>query len=169
MIRTRRLVMRAPVESDFEPLHAVFSDKEAMRYWDRPPHDEAATREFLNAMIKADPQTSYDFVVEMDGRVIGKAGCWKMAEVGYIFHPDVWGQGIATEALSAILPRVFDRFPEIQTITAEIDPRNIASERVLLRQGFHKTGFAERTIQIAGEWCDSAYFELDRPTGEKAD
>lgn len=168
MIHTRRLILRAPSVSDFEPLHAIFSNQKAMRYWDRPPHDKAATREFLNWMIESDPKTRYEFIVELDGRVVGKAGCWKIAEVGYIFHPDVWGQGIATETLNTILPGAFNKFPQIKQITAEIDPRNIASHQVLLRQGFYEIGRAERTLQVAGEWCDSVYFALDRPANDRS-
>lgn len=116
-------------------------------------------------MINNDPLTSHEYVVEMDGRVIGKAGCWRLAEVGYIFHPDVWGMGIATEALQSILPNVFENFPDVKQITAEIDTRNIASERVLLRLGFYETGRAERTLEVNGVWTDSIYFALDRPLG----
>lgn len=163
MIRTKRLVLRAPKAADFDALHEIFASTEAMQYWDRPPHDPEDTRAFLEGMINNDPLTSHEYVVEMDGRVIGKARCWRLAEVGYIFHPDVWGMGIATEALQAILPNVFENFPDVKQITAEIDTRNIASERVLLRLGFYETDRADRTLEVNGVWTDSTYFALDRP------
>lgn len=60
---------------------------------------------FLDAMIAAAPEESDDYVVEHQGRVIGKAGCWRLPEVGYILHPDYWGQGLAREALAAVIYR----------------------------------------------------------------
>ena len=49
------------------------------------------------------------------------------------------------------------RFDEI---LADIDPRNDASLRLLKRLGFRRTGFAQRTIEVAGVWCDSIYLQL---------
>jgi RimJ/RimL family protein N-acetyltransferase len=51
------------------------------------------TREWLAGMVAADPAASSDFVVEHGGRVIGKAGCWRVPEIGYILHPDYWSKG----------------------------------------------------------------------------
>jgi RimJ/RimL family protein N-acetyltransferase len=48
-------------------------------------------------------------------------------------------------------------------IRAEIDPRNAASAALLARFGFVETHRAARTIEVGGEWCDSAYWRLDRP------
>lgn len=48
-------------------------------------------------------------------------------------------------------------------ITAEIDPRNERSRRLLLGLGFAETGFAEKTIKVGDQWVDSADFHLDRP------
>ncbi len=90
-----------------------------------------------------------------------KAGCWRLAEVGFILHPDHWGQGLATEALSAAIPHVFATLA-VEALTAEVDPRNAASLRVLDRLGFRETHRAARTILVGDEWCDSVYLQLPR-------
>jgi hypothetical protein len=36
------------------------------------------------------------------GDVIGKAGAWALPEVGFLLHPDYWGQGLAQEAMRAV-------------------------------------------------------------------
>ena len=125
-IRTPRLLLRRARLDDLPDLFAVFSDARAMRYWDTPPHtDPALTRRWLGSMAALPPDTD-DFIVERDGRAIGKAGCWRPYEIGFILHPDHWGQGLATEALSAVIPHVFATLPA-PALTAEVDPRNAAS------------------------------------------
>ena len=162
-ILTPRLHLRRARASDLNALHSVLSDARAMRYWSRPPHtDLEQTRTWLDSMIQAPPQTSCDYVVEHAGRVIGKAGCWRVPEIGYILHPDAWGQGLAQEALNAVIPKVFASFP-IDAITADVDPRNDASVKLLGRLGFIETHRAARTWLVGEEWCDSVYFALGRP------
>ena len=109
--------------------------------------------------IAAPPDASDDFIVEHRGRLIGKAGCWRLPEIGFIFVPAAWGQGFAFEALSAVIGRVFARFP-IPALRADVDPRNGASLRLLGRLGFREVARAERTWKIGDEWCDSVYLEL---------
>ena len=164
-ILTARLRLRPAEPGDLADLHAVFRDPRAMRYWSTPPHaDLEQTRDFLARMIAAAPGESRDFVVEQEGRVIGKAGCYRLPEVGYILHPDAWGQGLASEALTAVIDHVFAAFP-IAALTADVDPRNAASLALLARLGFAETHRARRTWRVAEEWCDSVYLALDRPPG----
>jgi len=160
---TERLTLRPARWDDLDALHRIFIDPRAMRYWSRPTHtDVEETRAWLRSMIEATSERSADFIVELDGRVIGKAGCYRMPEVGYILHPDHWGRGLATEALAAVIDHVFATH-DVEALVADVDPRNEASLRLLARLGFEETGRAERTFEIAGEWVDSVYLRLDRP------
>nr|WP_283053740.1 GNAT family N-acetyltransferase [Thetidibacter halocola] len=154
--------MRPLREDDAEALHAIFSDPRAMRYWDRPAWDDIAeTRRFLAKCIDNPPDQSLEYAVERDGALIGRVAMWKRWEVGYLIHPDHWGQGLATEAMRALIAEIAARFPEAQTLTAEIDPRNIASARLLARLGFAMTGLEERNFLYGGtEWCDTASYAL---------
>lgn len=160
---TPRLTLRRARAADLADLHEVFSHPVAMRYWSRPPHTEVEqTRDFLENMIGAPADASDDFVVDYQGRVIGKAGCWRLPEVGYILHPDHWGQGLATEALSAVVAHTFASWP-VEAITADVDPRNEGSLRLLAKLGFVETHRAARTWLVGDEWCDSVYLALKRP------
>jgi RimJ/RimL family protein N-acetyltransferase len=156
---TPRLVLRRAREEDLDALHAVLSHPLAMRYWSTPEHDSRdQTRDFLQAMIAGHFD---DFMVEYEGRVIGKAGAWQSLELGYILHPDHWGKGLAHEALTALIPHLFGAHDAAQ-ITAETDPRNAPSIALLTRFGFHETHRAERALLWRDEWCDSVWFALDR-------
>ncbi|MEO1139092.1 MAG: GNAT family N-acetyltransferase [Pseudomonadota bacterium] len=164
MIRTARLVLRPAQPDDLDDLHAIFSNPRAMRYWDRPEHtDIAETQAFLNAFMTNDHDASEEYILEFRGRCVGKAGMWKKPEVGYILHPELWGQGLTLEAMQAVVPRIFARFADLPALTAECDPRNIASIKLLEKLGFRQTGFAEKNFDYGGlEMCDTTYFELDR-------
>lgn len=134
-----------------------------MRWWSTPPHaGRDQTRAWLHGMVTAPPERSDDFVVELEGKVVGKAGCLRLPDIGYLLHPEVWGRGYATEALAAFIPHVFAAHP-VDRLTADVDPRNAASLRLLDKFGFVETGRAERSWLVGDEWCDSVYLALDRP------
>ncbi|WP_037500150.1 GNAT family N-acetyltransferase [Sphingomonas jaspsi] len=161
VIRTARLMLRRATMDDLPAIHSIMSDPEVMRFWSEPPHpDLARTAEWLQSMVDADPATSDDYVIERDGRVVGKIGCWKLPDIGYHIARDQWGQGVASEAMAAYL----DRRRAIGTpsrLTADVDPRNAASIALLTRHGFVETHRAKGTWQVGDELCDSVYLALD--------
>jgi RimJ/RimL family protein N-acetyltransferase len=160
---TPRLRLRRARGEDAEPLHAILGDPIAMRYWSTPPHQDLdETRAWLANMIAAPNDRSDDFIVEHRGRVIGKAGCWRLPEIGFILRRDHWGQGLGREAVGAVVERAF-AVHDIPALEADVDPRNEASLRLLQRLGFEETHRAERTWKVADEWCDSIYLALPRP------
>lgn len=162
-IVTERLVLRPAREDDLAAMHAILSNPLAMRYWSTPPHgDLAETREWLAKMLAIDPAEGDDYVIERDGRAIGKAGCYRLPEIGYILHPDHWRRGYAGEALRAVTAAMFARHA-VPALTADVDPRNRASLDLLFKLGFRVTGRARNTWCVGGEWCDSIYLELHRP------
>lgn len=161
-LRTARLVLRPARMDDLAAFHAIFSDARAMRYWSTLPHTEVAqTREWLEGMVAIPPETGIDWVVEHEGRAIGKAGLWREPLIGFIFHPDVWGRGFASEAVAAVVDHGL-AVRGLAAIEADVDPRNTASLRVLGKLGFIETGRAQRTVQLGEEWCDSVYLRRDK-------
>jgi len=164
MIDTARLTLRPPHDNDLEALHVIFSDPRAMRYWSHPPHtDLDQTRKTLAGMIASHAETGAEYVIEQDGAVIGKAGMWRMGEIGYVLHPDHWGSGFATEALRAVIADAFARHPGLDALTAEIDVLNTASAALLARLGFREVERVANAVEIAGVWSDSGFWRLDRP------
>jgi RimJ/RimL family protein N-acetyltransferase len=154
------LTLRAFLEEDAGALHPIFADARAMRYWSTPPHaDFAETLAYVRAAIAAtEAGRGDDQVVLFDGRVIGKCGLWDNEEVGFIFSPEVWGMGLAGEALGLVIERA--RHRGVDHIRAEADPRNEACLRLLTRAGFSETGRAKATMRVGDEWVDSVYLEL---------
>lgn len=144
------------------PLHAIFSNARAMRYWSTPPHDSPErSQENLDRMIGADEPLLY-FVIEMDGQVVGTAGGHGLGEVGFILHPEHWRKGIVTEAMQAILPCIWAN-TTLSYVFADVDPDNTASCKLLEHLGFHVHSNAKNTHCINDVWSDSVYYRLYRP------
>ena len=163
-LRTERLLLRRARPDDLEPLHQVFGDQRAMQYWSNGPHtDLEQTRRWLNSMIDASPDESDDFVIAVDGKVIGKLGCWKLPEIGFILRSDEWGKGYASEALQAFLGHIFAA-RDIDHVTADVDPRNAASLQLLKKHGFVETGRAKATWNTHIGLCDSVYLVCQAKT-----
>lgn len=168
MIRTQRLGLRRAEPSDLMALHAIFTDPRAMRYWSRPAHDSLdQSRAYLDRMLNPHEGTADDYVIDLNGQIIGKAGAWRLPEVGFILHPDHWGKGYAREAMLAVIHHLFATHP-LDHLVAEADPRNAASLGLLARLGFIETHRAEKTLLWGDEWCDSVYLALTRGTWSNA-
>lgn len=159
-IRTDRLLLRRARMDDAEAMHRIMSDPLAMRYWSTPPHAELSdTERWMASMVEADPAASDDFIVTLDGRLIGKLGAWKLPEIGFLIDPAHWDKGYAREALAAFIAR--RRGLGSTELTADVDPRNGASLALLQGAGFEETGRASGTWQVGEELCDSVYLRLD--------
>lgn len=162
VLATARLCLRKPRPTDAPALHEAMRQPAAMRYWTRPAHTELAeTEAFVAAMIATDAEGGDEFVIDYQGQVIGKAGMWQRFEVGFLLNPDHWGKGLAHEAMTVLIAHLFAT-QTTDHLTAEADPRNAASLRLLARLGFKETHRASRTMQWGDEWCDSVYLRLDK-------
>jgi [ribosomal protein S5]-alanine N-acetyltransferase len=162
-IRTERLLLRRPHIDDLDAMFEIMSNPTAMRYWSTLPHaDRDVTRPWLDKKIARNADGGEDYFIELDGRVIGEVGAGRLPDFGFMIHPDFWGRGFATEASIAFIAHAF-RNTAATELLADVDPRNVASLRVLERLGFAETGRAERTFLLGDEWCDSIYLALPRP------
>jgi ribosomal-protein-alanine N-acetyltransferase len=71
------------------------------------------------------------------------------------------GKGLMSEAVGVLLPYAFDGL-NLHRVHAAFLPHNIASRRVLEKNGFVEEGFAEKYLQIDGRWADHVLFGLTR-------
>jgi len=159
-IRTERLVLRRARAKDVEAMHAIMRDPLAMRYWSTPPHDDLAeTERWIASTIEPGARPDDDFIVTFDGVVIGKLGAWKLPEIGFLIDPAYWGRGFASEALAAFVEH--RRRLGSTELTADVDPRNRSSMKLLKRHGFVESGRASGTWLVGEELCNSVYFRLE--------
>jgi RimJ/RimL family protein N-acetyltransferase len=162
-LKTNRLILRRARQSDLAEVNAFMAHPAAMQYWSTPPHKTIAqTRSWLQAMIDAPEAVSEDFLIEFEGRVIGEVGAFPLPEFGFILHPDYWRRGFGFEAAAAAIGHIFAT-RTIESLIADVDPRNGDSIALLEKLGFSKTDEKQRALCVAGEWVDSAYYRLNRP------
>lgn len=163
MLHTDRLTLRRFRTEDAPAIHVAMSDPEVMHYWSTATHANLArTEEWVARTIAAtEAGESDEFVIEHRREIVGKVGLWRGDEIGFLMMRHAWGHGFAAEAARAVIGRGLER--GLARITAEVDPLNERSLRLLKGLGFRRTGHAARTFCINGVWSDSVYLELRRP------
>jgi RimJ/RimL family protein N-acetyltransferase len=161
ILETPRLILRRLASYDAPVLHEMLSDAETMRFWSTVPHVEMAeTEAWVAESVAATARgDAHDFAVLRDGKVVGRVAFWMGNEIGFLFHRSVWGQGVAREAVGALLRYGFETL-NFASVRADVDPGNIRSLTLLERLGFKRAGYAERTFKIGETWVDSVYLEL---------
>lgn len=75
----------------------------------------------------------------------------RTAEVGITFAPARQGRGLASEALRAVVTRLFERH-DIHRVYAQADDRNVAVHRLLERLGFRCEARLVEADWFKGEW-----------------
>lgn len=83
------------------------------------------------------------------------------ANLGYWMGVNSANKGFMSRAVGLSLPFAFDTL-NMQRLHAACLPHNDASARVLEKNGFVKEGFAEKYLQIDGQWRDHTLYGLTR-------
>ena len=81
----------------------------------------------------------------------------KDAELGYFLLTEYWSQGVMTEAARQICEIAFDEL-DIIRISSMVYSPNIASQRVLEKNGFAREGRQRNAIYKDGNFYDACLF-----------
>jgi RimJ/RimL family protein N-acetyltransferase len=170
-IQTERLVLRPMDEGDIDALFEMCSVPEVVRYTPRPAMKERIEAEQMMERIKANFARGDAFQLGIERRqdrvVLGYCGLFsfhetsRRAEIGYSLDIRYWGEGYMSEALVAFVDYAFDGLG-LHRIEADIDPRNAASARSLVRLGFTYEGLLRERWIVAGEISDTGMYGLLR-------
>jgi ribosomal-protein-alanine N-acetyltransferase len=105
-------------------------------------------------------------IIDGEAGVVGRItlngivrGAFLSCSVGYWVSQSAGGRGVATAALREIISVAFGEFG-LHRIQAETLLDNVASQRVLQRNGFARIGMAPNYLKIAGRWQDMTLFQL---------
>jgi RimJ/RimL family protein N-acetyltransferase len=113
---------------------------------------------------KLTPETTYFFIEKKDGGKVGSIFHFpvgKLLEIGYSLIPSEREKGYCTEAVKIIVGYLF-LAKDIVRIQAHIDPRNIASWKVIEKAGFKKEGTIRKSFFARGEWRDMLLYSILR-------
>ncbi|HVS85832.1 MAG TPA: GNAT family protein [Gaiellaceae bacterium] len=90
------------------------------------------------------------------GDVVG--GAVQLANLGYWVDRARYGRGLATRAVAEACAFAFGE-AGLHRLEAGTLPDNVASQRVLEKNGFTRFGVARGLVRIGGEWRDHVLFE----------
>ena len=83
----------------------------------------------------------------------------KIAELGYRIGENVTNLGYASEAVKLVLEKAFTTYG-LHKIIAGTATDNLASQRVLLKNGFTFSKIIENDFQMNNEWIHTTVFEI---------
>jgi ribosomal-protein-alanine N-acetyltransferase len=178
-IRTPRLTLRPFELRDVEARLAYCSDAEWARYFPiAQPYTRRDAEEFV-AQRQLDDWGNDPawWAADLGGELIGHVGLWpdlvnRHAEVGYAIARPRWGQGFATEAVSAVVNAVFTT-TDLERVYARADIRNVASRRVLVKVGMDQVGEVRDNRVVHGLRVDDAFYAVLKsdwtPAGDVSD
>ncbi|MDZ8080888.1 MAG: GNAT family N-acetyltransferase [Nostoc sp. DcaGUA01] len=169
-LKTERLILRDFVESDWPAVHEYASDDEVVRYLTFGPNSEEDTRNFLQREISLqtqEPRQHFALAVTLKAqkqligicRISTLDTVNKIGSIGYCFIKKFWGQGYATEAVREIISFGFQELG-LHRIFATCHPANIASARVMQKNGMQQEGYLREHHWIKGEWRDSLLYAI---------
>jgi RimJ/RimL family protein N-acetyltransferase len=141
ILKTARLTLRPQEETDAALLFAILGDQEAMRFWSRPAVTRlAVVEELLREQQAAMAQGLCRYwTLIQDGDGVGSIDLSLIdggsAELGFLLRRDCWGQGLATEAVGAVIQHGF-RALGLVRLAAAVQSANHAAAGVLEKNGF---------------------------------
>ena len=169
ILETERLTLTPLTVEDGPRVYRFMSDPEVMAHWDRPPIDdpdevdaavvaqvaEMARGEALYWSLRRTASgefLGYCELVEIDRR-------HHQAEAGLTLDNAAWGQGLATEALTAVLAHCASPIG-LRRIAARAHVGDARSEHLLQKLGFKADGYLKGQVDRDGERRDYRLYLL---------
>ena len=163
VIETARTIVRPAVAADAAALHA---SRGQMPY-DPQQRTLPQTRRLIAAMDlrPARDASGWQQFAVLDretGAFLGDIGINfdtprnRQAEIGFAFAPAARGQGLAGEAVGAMVDLLFARGR--RRLVALTDMRNAATRKLLERLGFRREAVHIRSWEENGEWFDECSY-----------
>ena len=131
------------------------------------PYTEADADWWLEMVAENEGKDGVWRSIWADGQLVGSIsverkddGGQTVGEIGYMILTPCWSQGIGTEAVRQICEIAF-RELELQQIIGQVFPENVASARVLEKNGFLMEGMMAGAIMKQGKVMDLIAYRLD--------
>ncbi len=174
-ITTERLLLRELAIPDAPAVQPLRSNEDVMKYINRPLTLTVKDAEdwigiVIDALVKNEGITWCMCLKDTPLELVGTIGLWRIekenyrAEIGYMLAPSLHGKGIMNEAIEKVVDYGF-RTMKLHSIEGRIDPRNIASGKVLQKTGFVKEAHFKEAYYMRGSFVDTAVYSILNPYG----
>lgn len=172
ILKTKRLLLRPLNSNDAEAMFQNWTfDERVARYCRWYPHKSIDETKQLLKMYLEQAENGFDYrwgiVLQETNELIGcidvvdLSNDNKTATIGYVLSYKYWNNGISTEALSAVIEKLFDEGIEI--IKAEHHIDNIASGIVMEKCGMKFTHNDKAQCKFGShEMCTVKCYEFRR-------
>ncbi len=128
-----KITLRSVVQSDLPTLFQQQLDPESVAMSAYPSKDKGEFMRHWESILRNKAIVARTIIYKE--KIAGHILCWKEGRyeqrIGYWVGKQFWGRGIANAAISALLLEV-----KIRPLFAEVANHNIASKRVLEKNGF---------------------------------
>jgi RimJ/RimL family protein N-acetyltransferase len=170
-LRTARLILRPFAAGDLADLFDLQSLPEVARYLYWEARDLAQVRLALDTKIRQrgldeeGDNLALAVVCPSQGRVIGEINLrWlsrlhQQGEIGFVFHPEQQGRGLARESAELVLALGFGQLG-LHRIIGRCDARNEPSARLMRRLGMRLEARFVQNELFKGEWADELVYGL---------
>ena len=132
------------------------------------PYTEADADWWLGIVAENERKEGAWRAIVVDGQIVGSISVERMAEdqrnvgsIGYMILTLFWSQGIGTEAVRQICGIAFQELA-LERIIGEVFPENLASARVLEKNGFRLEGTKVGAVVKGGTAVDVRVYRLPR-------
>jgi len=155
-LKTARLVLRPMVMQDAPALFAILGDRQAMAHWHRPALPRLATVEaqMEDELAAVAAGSCFYWTVLCNADAIGTIDLSKIegrqAWTGFAFRRDTWGQGLAREAMAAVIGHAFSPL-RLDHLMARVRTGNAPALRLLNSLGF------EADLSGSGPWDEGIF------------
>ncbi|AXK21559.1 GNAT family N-acetyltransferase [Bacillus sp. COPE52] len=166
-ITTERLIIRPFKGTDLQDVFAIYNNDDTCKYllhnkWTHEDMQKRFDQKLANNVLTTESILSLAVIYRT--KVVGDLSVWytdmkDTVEIGYSFSNEVAGRGLATEAVSSLVFKLFDEF-NVHRIQANLDARNTASQKLCERIGMRQEAHFLQDFWSKNEWTDSLVYGM---------
>lgn len=168
-IQTERMILRLDTPATIRHAFDNFSLQEQLDYFGLTADNYQVQRDKYELSLKRQVPLHVFYLLDKEsGKTIGACGYWRYApehargEIGYMLIEDAYKRkGLMHEAIQPVIKYGFEDM-KLHRIEAITHPNNIASRRLLEKNGFTFEGVLREHYYTGSAYDDSASYSILR-------
>ncbi|MCM3387025.1 GNAT family N-acetyltransferase [Ureibacillus chungkukjangi] len=162
-LESNRLLIRKFSMDDVQEVSKYTSSPVVMRYMPEGVMNEEETKKLVLGNMGENPK-KFAVILKNENILIGHMEFFRYFgehtyEIGWVFNPDYYNRGFATEAAQVLLNFGFTDM-KLHRIIATCQPENIPSYRIMEKLGMRREGYFKKCIPCGEEWWDEYFYAI---------